>query len=291
MLGVDLSLSGVVVRGGGGPSLSLDFVEGHYQAEGESAVSFVALDGVAFSRAGPGLAVTGAGEVIAFAADAPRITDKGLLLEEAATNLLVNSSLSGGSWYLAGPSRTTGQTDPMGGSSGTLLSFPASADAQCYCVQGLTAAPHTVSVFAKVASGTKAFRLAYYNGTDSVFSEDFVATTTWRRFAYGIVGTGASGEALSIVNATMGDAGEVIVALVQAELGNVPTSPIVTGGAPASRAGDVAAVSAPASTSVYAAVFGDAETVVTGAVTPGASFDLVAGRPWLNVGLKRLTMR
>ncbi|MES2860858.1 MAG: hypothetical protein V4701_05265 [Pseudomonadota bacterium] len=291
MLGVDLGLSGVVVRNAEMLPLLIDFIDGPYQVNGVAAASFVGLTGASFARSGSGTATTLAGGVVSFGAGVQRITDQGLFLEALGTNLLGHSSVSGGSWYLAGPSRTAGLDDPAGGMDGTRLNFPAAADAQCYCVPSIAAAVHTISVFARAVSGTKTFRLAYYDGSSTLASSDFTATTTWRRFSFVFTGTGAGGEALSIVNGTSGVAGEVIVALAQVESGPVATSPIVTAGGPTTRAADVASVTVPAGVSAWSAVFGEAGTVVTGTVTPGASFDLVAGRPWLNVGLKRLTMR
>ena len=289
MLGLDLSLSTVTSRGGKGPALALDFAAGRYQSGGVSK-SLGDLSEVSFARAGAGLAFDAVGGLVSFAANVPRITDAGLLLETAATNLLTHSSPAAGSWFPAGPVRTAGEADPLGGASGCRLSFPASADAFCYAVVALAATAHVVSIFARTASGTKAFRLAYFDGTSAHFSGDVVATTTWTRFSFAFVGTGAGGESISIVNDGSGQAGDLWVAMAQVELGSGPSSPIETVGSPVTRAADVASVVIPAGVERYAAVYGEADTGVSGPVTPGAIFDLIGGRPWLKTGLKRLTI-
>lgn len=84
-------------------SLSLDFVAGTYEINGISYGSVTALPGWNFSRASPAMtyAEDTAGNLVAFAANTPRITDKGFLIEESSTNLLLQSALNTG-WVSAG---------------------------------------------------------------------------------------------------------------------------------------------------------------------------------------------
>lgn len=291
MIGPELGVSAVALRGAGGPALLIDFIEGQFQTSGAIAASFVALSGVGFTRTGAGTGLTQAGGVTTFAADVPRITSRGLLLESARTNLLTHSSLSDGSWGLTNASKTTGQTDPLGGTTATTLTLTASAFAQSTKAVSLTTATHTLSGFVRVASGTKTFRLKYYNGTADTYSSNLTATTQWQPFS--LTFTGAASGHVAFVNASGGGAGDIIVALAQVEAGGVATSPIVTNGATATCGADAATVTAPAGTTTYEAVYGVANTPVSGSVTPGANFALVAGRPWigLNNELKRLVMR
>lgn len=74
-------------------ALSLDFVNGAYSLNGTAYGSFTAIPGATFSRASPATtyAEDSAGNLVAFAANTPRITDKGILIEGSRTNLAFRS--------------------------------------------------------------------------------------------------------------------------------------------------------------------------------------------------------
>ncbi|MCY0149349.1 inverse autotransporter beta domain-containing protein [Hoeflea sp. G2-23] len=74
-------------------ALALDFVNGAYALNGTSYGSFAAIPGASFTRANPATtyAEDSSGNLVAFAANEPRITDKGLLVEGSRTNLLARS--------------------------------------------------------------------------------------------------------------------------------------------------------------------------------------------------------
>lgn len=80
-------------RGGGGifpgSALALDFANGRYQRGGAGFVTTpAAVAGWSFTRASAGYGETQGGVLLPFGVNVPRATDKGLLVEEAATNTL-----------------------------------------------------------------------------------------------------------------------------------------------------------------------------------------------------------
>ncbi|MCB9964850.1 MAG: inverse autotransporter beta domain-containing protein [Rhodospirillales bacterium] len=79
-------------------TLALDFVNNAYELNGTSYGSFTAIPGASFSRASPATtyAEDGAGNLVAFAANQPRITDKGILIEGGRTNNLPFSNFQAG---------------------------------------------------------------------------------------------------------------------------------------------------------------------------------------------------
>jgi hypothetical protein len=74
----------------------------------------------------------------------------------------------------------------------------------------------------------------------------------------------------------------------QADLqaGAFATSPIITTGAAGTRGVDAASIVLPSNVSSFAATYNNG-TTATGVVTPGATFDLVTARAWLNGYLQR----
>jgi hypothetical protein len=72
----------------------------------------------------------------------------------------------------------------------------------------------------------------------------------------------------------------------QLEAGAFATSPIITTGAAGTRGADAASIVLLSNVSSFAATY-NSGTTATGAVTPGATFDLVTARAWLNGYLQR----
>ena len=111
-----------------------------------------------------------------------------LLLEPQRTNLFTQSEYFGTNYWQKITTTITTNTkiSPDGYENATTLT-PTSASTNsgitAYLVTSATA--HTMSVYAKVASGTKSFKFFRYNSTDgSVSSPIFTATTTWQRFTW-----------------------------------------------------------------------------------------------------------
>jgi hypothetical protein len=94
-------------------STTLNFAAGIYTVDGTGYV-LSAVPGLSIT--GPsqgGYAETSAGALTTFAANAARVTDLGLLIEQASTNLMPSGEL---------PAGTSGQTDPSGSTGAVQLS-------------------------------------------------------------------------------------------------------------------------------------------------------------------------
>lgn len=79
-------------EGSNSSAASLDFINQNYSINGVSS-SLASLPGWNFQRSSVGTALDSSGNVISFASGQPRITDLGILIEEARTNSLLNSNL------------------------------------------------------------------------------------------------------------------------------------------------------------------------------------------------------
>ena len=277
---------------------------------------------VSYSRTGASTALTSGGVIVPFVANAPPITDRGLLLEPAATNLALRSqALDNVSWTKNGSTITLDAAPGPDGTT-TMNKIVESAAASVHGVSQLltlvSGAPATQSVVAKAGERTWM----------SMTEGNNVTATAWFNLATGAVGTvsgtgspsaailplaggayrcslrftpiAAAGN-IQIRNATgdgawsyTGDGASGIYAYFgDLEAGSV-TSPISTTSASATRGLPACSVTVPTGKTVARVTYGVSNTVVdiTG-LTPGASFDLVTGRPWLGLGneLKTLEWR
>lgn len=302
MLAPDLSLP-LVPRAAAAAPLALDFVAGQYSREGVQAASFTDLTGIAFTRTGAGTAQTSSGAITAFATAVPRITDRGLLLEAAATNLILNSVFAGGgtptSWSALGA-----PSPSASGLSSSVAAITCSTSAsRVWIVQGrsVTAgAAYAVSV--QVESVTGSIQ------ANQVIGSGLSAGIAWPSCPANPAG-GASGQVqtgrLTAIFTPVGATEQfrlgagvnsnvtatVVLSLPQVVSGAEVTSPILTTGAAATRGADVASIVVPVGATAWEAVYGETGAVVGGAVTPGTTFDLTTGRPWFSGFLKRFTLR
>src|SRR5687768_296248 len=108
MLGLGLSLWAIAVKGGGWvlvgggvpATVDMDFVNN--RAHGFGAGLNTPADVLTCTRASTGYAETAAGVLVPFAIDTLRRTDKGLLVEEARTNVVLhNRDLANAAWTVA----------------------------------------------------------------------------------------------------------------------------------------------------------------------------------------------
>lgn len=74
-----------------GQSVEADFTQDYYRSGFAEGSAPAIMPGWSFSRAGVGTMFNAAGVIESFASGVPRITDRGLLVERAATNLLLRS--------------------------------------------------------------------------------------------------------------------------------------------------------------------------------------------------------
>lgn len=274
-----------------------------------------------FSRTGGGTAWTAAGVLVSFGSGIPRITTNGLLLEPASTNQMANNTLpvAATRWSEGASSPTntlTGQTsDVAAGPDGTITAtrmtqrFAAGGSQQqrAYVVAAAGTQPLACFSGCLKYEGYRyvALQTSAGGGNQTVFDlldgtvhsglggiktkgngwfhchtpVQAVVTTghvTWLAFSNPLSQTQFVGDGASSYLAT----------LWQLELNvSVPSSPIITGGSQASRGADAATLKVPAGCTGWDAVYGDARTAASGSgLTPGASFDLVTGRPWIGLG-------
>lgn len=247
-----------------GAALDLAFTAG--QAYGAK------LSDLVVSRASSGYAQNSAGVWVPFSSGVARITDKGLLVEEARTNLLINSAPTGANWTRTGCSfGGASVTDPFGNSVQKLIADASTGNHQLITVASLSVTSgqqYTVWAFAKQAdhsifelqlnSGGTNFGAAVnvrYDFTSGTMSAIGAAVASSKMTAMGngwwlcsltTVAAIATGACPVLVQLAVGSesftgdgASGTYFSHIQAEAGTFATSPILTTGAAATRALDV----------------------------------------------------
>ena len=313
------SLRAVLLRGAS-TGLDLNFAGGVFSLNNTRTDSLAAIPGWSFSRTdtnGTATALDLAGNVIQFATGVPRITNRGILVEEARTNLLLNSASLGTTWT---------QTNVTIGSNvaiapdGTLTADSLIENAAAAVAHRIsqavttTATATTTSVFLKAGSRSWAYvrmsnsvpancfawvnlatgALGTVSGTGATASVQALANG-WYRVAL-TVATAVAGTNTIVIAGSTGDNVQdydgtngltsIFAWGAQLEAGAFATSPIITTGAAGTRGADAASIVLLSNVSSFAATY-NSGTTATGAVTPGATFDLVTARAWLNGYLQR----
>jgi hypothetical protein len=253
-LGLGVSLRGDVGGVGADGGLSLNFSAQRYALSGPYVRAFPS--GWSFTRASTAYAQTPSGAWVAFAADAPRITERGLLIETAITNKVTCEN--------ANPTVTTGLT--TNGDVAAVLSVvsdtaalaAAGLDAICTAgnvfeldntlgvgtagavTTGMTGNtnPHTVSLYARMVSGTGTLR---FIGADQ---GDLSTSGYARAAAEGLTPTANT----SVFGLRVAAGAKVRFILLQMEERATVSSPVVTAGSTATRAADVPLNTLPAGT-------------------------------------------
>jgi hypothetical protein len=321
------SLRQVLFRSAG---LDLNFAGGVFSLNNTRTDSPANIPGWSFSRTdtnGTATALDLAGNVIQFATGVPRITNRGILVEEARTNSIRNSvaagavagtpgtaptnwSVSAGTTSLStqvvatGTDATTGATfveirffgtTTTGGTVQIRLEAGnsiAATNAQAWSasvyaalvagsVSGFTAVPFLQFDMNNAAGGYVGNSTSTALTTTSTMTRSVVNFTTNQvltAFVFPYIAiTPGTGKTVDFT---------LRVSLPQTELGAFATSPIITTGAAGTRGADAASIVLPSNVSSYTATYNNG-TTATGAVTAGATFDLIAARPWLNGYLQR----
>jgi len=160
-----------------------------------------------------------------------------LLLEPQRTNLaLWGEDFSNVVWLKLGGSSVTANTTtaPDGTTTADTLSLTTNASSSvAQSIVLATTTTITISVYAKVSSGTKDFRLRTDNPTTT---QAFTATTSWQRFS--MTATPTVTTSAYVINDLAGTAGDLIIWGFQVEVGAYPTSYIPTTTASATRVAD-----------------------------------------------------
>jgi hypothetical protein len=256
------ALRAVLLRGTS-TGLDLNFAGGAFSLNNTRTDNPAAIPGWSFSRTdtnGTATALDLAGNVIQFATGVPRITNRGILVEEARTNLLLNSAFAGGG---AAP---TSWTQPVATGTSAPVTSTITTAATAYQQSGTAQRPYLTQQVT-VAVGTYTVSVYVESVTGSVTAEQMISygggTATVSGVAHPACPANPSGGNTSLINAGLllfsitvtgagtlsprvglgvnagGATGTVRFSLPQTEQGSFATSPIITTGAAGTRDGEV----------------------------------------------------
>jgi hypothetical protein len=248
------SLRQVLFRSAG---LDLNFAGGVFSLNNTRTASPANIPGWSFSRTdtnGTATALDLAGNVIQFATGVPRITNRGILVEESRTNLVLQSrDLTNAAWTKRGTATVTadaGQTRPDGTTGAMLVAGVNSGTNDVFQAVAATAlARYEPSFHIKKVSATGALLLS--NPGDALlgtWSIDLsLVGSGWERITRShpavTITSEFTGTALSTCGLhfrkTASGAISFYVDFSQLELGAFATSPIITTGAAGTRGADV----------------------------------------------------
>jgi len=177
-----------------GATFGSDFTTNQYQLSGAVYGVPSSLPGFTFTRASTGYAQTVAGTLTSFASGAPRITDRGMLIEEARTNLLLRSQeFDNASWV---KTRCTVTADaavaPDGTTTADAFVEDATAGSNHRVVQAMSKAAsaitYTQSCYLKASArnfavlyseGAAGTARTYFNIANGTISTAAAVTGTW----------------------------------------------------------------------------------------------------------------
>ena len=229
----------IYVSDGSNPSLGNVLIQNSQAEAGDIATAYIPT--------------TTAAVTVGPVANVPRLDYLGstcprLLLEPQRTNLAIFSEqFDNSNWTKTNTTVTANTTvSPDGYTNADTIAFTATAGAVCQRPVGGTyeSQTHTVSVYARVASGTATFRLkCTHGGVLDYISSDFTATTTWQRFTFSATFGATIGTSLvyGVQNGSNGTAKSVIFYGFQLEANaSYATSYIPTLAASATRGGEFA---------------------------------------------------
>lgn len=153
----------------GRPYAHFDFTKHRYRLGHIRAPIFLGLPGSSFARASAAYAVNSQGVLVPFGSGVPRITDRGFLVEGAATNLALRSEeFSHSAWNNSANTTVTDNdtTAPDGTLTADRLTAAATSDHRRQNCGALGANTYTVSVYLKAGTSTGS-RLALAESTPS----------------------------------------------------------------------------------------------------------------------------
>jgi hypothetical protein len=267
-------------------------VSGRYSAPADFRVAMPA--GSTYTRTGSATGLTLAGTLTEFAADVPQRTNRGLALEPASTNVLLNNVFDGGG---AAPTKWS-QPDGSGSSVATASVLIAGASAYIqtataqrpYLAQTVTVGvgTYTLSFYVEAITGT----IIAINMLLPVPGTATAGDTIWpvcpanpSGGLAGVIGVGrldiqvpvTGAGTLSVwagVGAGSPATGSATFSLPVAEAGAVATSPILTTGSTATRGLPVFTEAVPAGFTKAMLTYYDGTTTLVSGLLPGGTLDV-----------------
>jgi hypothetical protein len=249
--------------------------------------------GSTYTRTGEGTGRTSAAVLTLFAANAAQRTNRGLALDPARTNLLVNSLLAGGtvptSWTRAGATGVTTVVANAFYPAGVALQQSGTAQRE-FLQQGITLPTGlaTLSIYVNAASSLTANdALALFGATAVMDAWTYPACpANPSGGAAGVLGVGrfdcqanvtSAGTATARVGVGVGAnaTGSITWSIPQVESGTFATSYIPTAGASAARGLPVFTEPVPLGYTRALLTYADNTTTTATGLTPGGTFDVV----------------
>lgn len=210
-----------------GALMDFNFANGSYWYSGRNTGNLLAT-----TRASVGYAQNSGGLLISFGTGVPRITDKGLLIEETRTNSAIQSRvMTNVAWTASNMTVATTATGADGvANTGTTLTSTAGNGTVLQSIT-LASAAYTYSVWLKRISGSGNVDITVDNGTTWTTQ---TLTTAYQQFQ---VTKTAANPIIGIRLVTSGDS--VAADFNQLEAGSFATTPITTTTIAVARAADV----------------------------------------------------
>ena len=190
------------------------------------------------SRSTPATYVDRYGVLKTVGPDVIRMNEKGVLIEGASTNLMINSESLSSIGIMAGTSVTTNAGTLPEGRQFNEATFNTAYSARFWQSLALTAGEYTVSFWLWVETGTGVARLAGYDDETYIYGPNIPLTTTPTRHEFTYTTTNAGLQVVSVFNGS--DQTPRTIRWVGCQVENLPfaSSYIPTAGSPVTRAAD-----------------------------------------------------
>ena len=223
---------------------------------------------ITFTRASSATRVNQQGVIETVSTNVPRFdydpatgAAKGLLIEEARTNLVLRSNeFSNAVWISSGITiSSVSSTDPAGNSTSfrALISSGGSQGTRTFqqtYTGSVASTTFTFSIYVKSntgASQTFALKLTQAGVADN-FSSNLTATSDWQKFSFTKTFiAGGTGAIVGIVCDSLNNSSDLLIYGAQLEAGSFPTSYIPTTSATVTRGADLASISGVFFDSIY----------------------------------------